>query len=121
MSVAAGDSGGNRSLTLVIAVYNAPRNLEFIFAALRRQTFRDFEVIVADDGSGPEIREIVATAKGNSPFPILRIGSISRVAISRRASSICTSTAATDTISWMARRKPSRPFPAVTPDTEPRR
>lgn len=59
-----------RSLTLVIAVYNAVRYLELIFAALRRQSFADFEVIVADDGSGPELRALVEREARSSPFPV---------------------------------------------------
>ena len=40
----------NKSITLVIAVYNAVRYLEYILTSLRGQTADDFEVIVADDG-----------------------------------------------------------------------
>ncbi len=59
-----------RSLTLVIAVYNAVAYLEFIFAALRRQSFTAFEVVVADDGSGPAMRESVERAIRSAPFPV---------------------------------------------------
>ena len=54
----------------MIAVYNAVRYLEFIFAALQRQSVMDFEVIVADDGSGPEIAELINTIRALVPFPI---------------------------------------------------
>jgi glycosyltransferase involved in cell wall biosynthesis len=60
-------------LTLVIAVYNASRYLEFIFAALQRQSFQDFEVIIADDGSGPEIAELVERAQRSARGPIKHI------------------------------------------------
>ncbi len=59
-----------RSLTLVIAVYNEARYLEFILAALLRQRMRDFEVIVADDGSGPEIGELIARTRSGGFFPV---------------------------------------------------
>lgn len=58
------------ALTLVIAVYNGVRNLEFILAALRRQSFTDFEVIVADDGSGPDIGALLEKSAGACRFPI---------------------------------------------------
>ncbi|MBI5214618.1 MAG: glycosyltransferase [Ignavibacteriae bacterium] len=58
------------SITLVIAVYNAVRYLEFIFEALKRQSFREFEVIVADDGSGPEIKELIERIRPSVYFPI---------------------------------------------------
>ena len=48
---------------LVVAVYNAVRYLEFILAALERQSTTDFEVVIADDGSGPEIKSLVDQVK----------------------------------------------------------
>lgn len=62
-----------RSLTLVIAVYNAVRYLEFIFAALQRQSFLNYEVIIADDGSGPEIGQLIERVRANFPFPITHL------------------------------------------------
>lgn len=57
-------------LTLIIAVYNNHRALNFIFHALHRQTLTNFEVIVADDGSGREVAEEVNIAKRWMPYPI---------------------------------------------------
>lgn len=57
-------------LTLIIAVYNNHRALNFILHALHRQSFTNFEVIIADDGSGKEIAEIVNVAKRWMPFKI---------------------------------------------------
>ena len=39
-------------LSLVIAVYNRAEVLRLVLAAVGRQSFGNFEVIVADDGSG---------------------------------------------------------------------
>lgn len=64
------DSSSKKSLTIIIAVYNGVRNLEFIFAALARQSMNDFEVIIADDGSGPEIRKLIGRTQSRLPFPI---------------------------------------------------
>ena len=47
------------ALSCIIAVYNRPDFLEKIFVSLLRQTHRDFEVVIADDGSGPEIAALV--------------------------------------------------------------
>ncbi|TAK62793.1 MAG: glycosyltransferase [Bacteroidetes bacterium] len=58
------------SLTLVIAVYNSVRYLEFIFEALKRQSFKEFEVIIADDGSGPEIKNLIERVRPAVHFPI---------------------------------------------------
>lgn len=57
-------------LTLVVAVYNNSRALQFIFAALARQTFKKFEVIIADDGSGSGTADVVNKAKRTYPFRI---------------------------------------------------
>lgn len=54
----------------MVAVYNAVGYLELIFAGLQRQTFRDFELIVADDGSGAEVKELVDRMKRQVSFPI---------------------------------------------------
>jgi glycosyltransferase involved in cell wall biosynthesis len=46
-------------LTLSIAVYNKPEILRLILLSCTRQTFTNFEVIVADDGSGPAVAEVI--------------------------------------------------------------
>ena len=44
-------------MSLIIAVHDKPEFLEKVFESLRRQTLKDFEVVVADDGSGHFNRE----------------------------------------------------------------
>jgi glycosyltransferase involved in cell wall biosynthesis len=56
------------ALSLVIAVYRQPEFLEWIFASLAHQTFGDFEVVIADDGSGPEIAEVIRAASLRQPI-----------------------------------------------------
>lgn len=53
----------NPACSLVVAVYNRPQSLRMVFAACARQSFHDFEIIIADDGSGPEIAEVVRDAQ----------------------------------------------------------
>ena len=43
-----------KSVSIIIAVYNNYKWLEMIFVALEKQTFTNFEVIIADDGSNNE-------------------------------------------------------------------
>lgn len=57
-------------ISLVIAVYNKPENLRLVLAACAQQSFTEFEVIVADDGSGSPIKEVVEEAKRAYHFPI---------------------------------------------------
>lgn len=58
-------------LAIVIAVHNKPQNLRFLFAAFSRQSFKNFELIIADDGSGTEIAQIVEEAKHTYGFSII--------------------------------------------------
>ena len=60
-------------ISLVVAVYNKPEYLRYLFAALGRQSLSDFEVIIADDGSGPEIADVVTEAKRRYPFAIIHL------------------------------------------------
>ena len=60
-------------LSLIIAVYNKPDTLRFVLAACGRQSFTDFEVIIADDGSGPEIGRVVGEAQHLYPFSITHL------------------------------------------------
>ena len=61
------------NITLVIAVYNKPEVLRLVLAACARQSFPDFEIIVADDGSGPEVREVIDAARPLLPQSILHM------------------------------------------------
>lgn len=61
-------------LSLIVAVYNKPENLRFVLAACARQLFKEFEVIVADDGSGPAIKDVIAEAsKHHYGFPVIHL------------------------------------------------
>ncbi len=61
------------SLSLTIAVYNKPENLRFVLAASARQSFHDFEIIVADDGSGPDVADVIREARERYALPIVHL------------------------------------------------
>lgn len=63
----------NRSLTLVVAFYNKIDYLRLIFASIEKQTFKNFEVIIADDGSKPEIVKLVHQLMESVSFPVLHL------------------------------------------------
>ena len=46
-------------VSVLLSTYNNPAFLERAILCYARQTFRDFEVVVADDGSGPETERLV--------------------------------------------------------------
>lgn len=57
-------------ISLVAAVYNKPRELRLLLLACARQTWRDFELIVADDGSGPAIAGVLEEMRPELPFSV---------------------------------------------------
>ncbi len=61
------------SLSLVIAVYNKPDVLRLVLAACERQSFTNFEVFIADDGSGPAVRRLIDELKPQVPFPLVHL------------------------------------------------
>jgi glycosyltransferase involved in cell wall biosynthesis len=57
-------------VAVVGTTYNNPRSLELCLLSLRDQTFQNFEVHVADDGSGDETRELLLRLKRELPTEI---------------------------------------------------
>jgi glycosyltransferase involved in cell wall biosynthesis len=57
-------------LSLIITTYNRPDALERVLLALNLQFFRDFEVIVADDGSSDATKHLLADMKPRLFFPV---------------------------------------------------
>ena len=47
------------NLSVIVSTYNSPRWLEKVLCGYAQQTYRDFELIVADDGSGDDTRELI--------------------------------------------------------------
>lgn len=45
--------------TVVISVYNKIRELELVLSGFKGQTFRDFEIIIADDGSNSKMKDFI--------------------------------------------------------------
>ena len=60
-------------ISLVVSVYNQTKFLELWLAAIAKQTTSPLEVLIADDGSKPEIGEIVARLRPSLPFPVHHI------------------------------------------------
>jgi glycosyltransferase involved in cell wall biosynthesis len=60
-------------LSLIITTYNRPDALTAVLAALTYQSDLFFEVVIADDGSTSQTRDLVHSFIQNSPFPILHV------------------------------------------------
>jgi glycosyltransferase involved in cell wall biosynthesis len=52
-------------LSIIVATYNWPEALDAVLHGLSRQSDRGFEIVVADDGSGPQTRNIVEDWRAN--------------------------------------------------------
>lgn len=57
-------------VSVVVTTYNWPAALDRVLESLAGQRFRDFEVIVADDGSGEETAGLVAEWTRRAAFPL---------------------------------------------------
>lgn len=58
------------AISLIISFYNNTRLLLLVFEALSRQTFQDFEVIIADDGSDEDAVECLHQLMGKASFTV---------------------------------------------------
>lgn len=60
-------------LSVIISTYNQPAWLELALRGYAAQTFTDFEVVVADDGSGPDTRALLDRLRASLPFPLRHV------------------------------------------------
>ena len=61
------------TISIIITTYNAPDWLEKVLWGYQQQSYRDFEVVIADDGSGPATRDLIDRMRGEVFFPIQHI------------------------------------------------
>jgi glycosyltransferase involved in cell wall biosynthesis len=61
------------SISVVVTTYNRPDALRAVLAGLAAQASRAFEVLVADDGSGDETRDLVASFAAAAPIPVRHV------------------------------------------------
>jgi glycosyltransferase involved in cell wall biosynthesis len=60
-------------VSVIVTTYNSPRALALVLAALARQTVQGFEILVADDGSGPETAALIRASAERFPMPLRHI------------------------------------------------
>ena len=58
------------AISVLISTYNEPQWLEWVLLGYARQTFADFEMIVVDDGSGPETRACIEALRTELPYEL---------------------------------------------------
>jgi len=59
-----------KSITLILSVYKKVKELGILLSALTRQTHKDFDVIIADDGSGEEMQKFIVDNKSRCNYNI---------------------------------------------------
>jgi glycosyltransferase involved in cell wall biosynthesis len=60
-------------LSVIVSTYNNPRALSLVLAGLARQSVQDFELLIADDGSGPETQALIDDFARGARFPVCRV------------------------------------------------
>ena len=60
-------------ISVIISTYNAPRWLEKVIWGYEAQSFRDFELVIADDGSGEETRKLIERYQKDSEIRIRHV------------------------------------------------
>lgn len=56
--------------TLLITTYNWPEALELVIQSVLKQSVSPTEILIADDGSGPETQELIRRLKAQTNIPI---------------------------------------------------
>ena len=59
--------------SVIFTTYNHPKWLEKTLWGFSMQSYRDFEIVVADDGSGPETRAVIEDLQAQIDIPIQHI------------------------------------------------
>ena len=61
------------TLSVILSTYNAPDELEITLWGYSAQTFSDFEILIADDGSGPETRDRIERLRASTGLAISHV------------------------------------------------
>lgn len=65
-------------LSVIVTTYNAVRPLELVLCGIARQTRAPDEVLIADDGSGPETARLVESWRARLPVPLRHVWQVDR-------------------------------------------
>lgn len=65
--------GGAALISVIVTTYNREDALDAALRALSRQSDRNFEIIIADDGSRPETRVLIDSWRARLPVPLKHV------------------------------------------------
>ena len=60
-------------LSVLLSTFNSPDLLEKVLVGYQRQEVQDFELLVADDGSGVETRELIERMRGEVSYDLRHV------------------------------------------------
>ena len=60
-------------ISVIVSTYNRADALDVVLRSLARQTDANFEIVVADDGSGPETAAMIAAWTSRLPMPLKHV------------------------------------------------
>jgi glycosyltransferase involved in cell wall biosynthesis len=60
-------------ISIIVSAYRRPRFLELVLRGYALQTDPRFEVVVADDGSGPELLEVIERARAETAMELVHV------------------------------------------------
>jgi glycosyltransferase involved in cell wall biosynthesis len=60
-------------ISVIVSTYNRPDALDACLRSLGRQADRNFEIVVADDGSGPDTRDVIEAWKPKLNNPLKQV------------------------------------------------
>lgn len=61
------------SVSVIVSTYNSPAWLEKVLWGFFEQTTKDFELVIADDGSTSETADLIERMRAESPVPIVHV------------------------------------------------
>lgn len=62
-----------KNISVIISTYNSPDWLRKVIWGFNTQTFRNFEIIIADDGSSQETLDLIESMQKEVFFPIIHV------------------------------------------------
>lgn len=60
-------------ISVIVATYNRPDALAAVLRSLTKQDDRNFEIVIADDGSGPDTEAVIQRAQTTMPVPLTHV------------------------------------------------
>ena len=60
-------------ISIIVSTYNSEEWLRKVLWGFNCQTFKDFEVVIADDGSGPKTKELITELQKEVFYPIVHV------------------------------------------------